>query len=62
VVFTVAGGRHVAACHRGLALVSKQLVPGRAYDLHVQAVRMRRRRIVRKGESYSWRVRMPAGD
>jgi hypothetical protein len=62
VVLTVGGHRHVADCRQGLTLIGRALAPHKTYDVRVQAVRMRRYRITRRGPSYSWRVSMPGDE
>jgi hypothetical protein len=62
VLFTVGRTRHCARCTPGPILVSGKLAPHRTYRIHVQAVKMHKRRIVSRGTSYSGRLHMPGNE
>jgi hypothetical protein len=59
---TIGRRRHVLPCRSGLLLIGTQVAPHRTYTIHVEAVRMRRRRIVKRGPTYPWRAYMPGNE
>jgi hypothetical protein len=62
VAFTIDSSRHVAPCTSHLILIGKQVSPHKTYTLHIQAVRMRKHRIVKRGPSHPWKAYMPGNE
>jgi hypothetical protein len=63
VIFTAGGSRHTVSCkRRGPLLITPRLAPHRRYRITVQAVRMRRGRIVNRGPVRSGRLYMPGSE
>lgn len=66
-VFTVRRNRRLISrkrigCRRKISLASSEVAHHRTYAIRVQAVRMRRRRIVERGEAYRVRLYMPGNE
>ena len=62
VIFTVGRSRRTLSCKRSPILISGQLAPHKSYRIAVQAVRMRRRRVVKRGARYSGQLYMPGNE
>lgn len=58
-IFTVGHKRHTTGCPRTPIRISSAIKPNRRYRVRVEAVRIRHRRIVKRGASYSGRLYMP---
>jgi len=61
-VFTVARARRSTPCRSGPILISGQLAPHKTYEIRVQAVRIRRHKVVKRGAPYSGRLYMPGNE
>jgi hypothetical protein len=61
-VFTVANSRRVERCTQSLVVFSPQLSPHKRYSIDLQAVKMRRKRIVKRGASYTGSMYMPGNE
>jgi hypothetical protein len=54
--------RRRLGCRRGISLASSRVRPHRSYAISVQAIRMRRGRVVTRGETYRTRLYMPGNE
>ena len=52
----------LAACAHRLILISRALKPHKTYRVAVRAIRTHKRRIVRRGASYSGKLWMPGSE
>jgi hypothetical protein len=61
-IFTVGGARHSTPCQRGPILISGEVAVHRTYAIRVQAIRVHKHRIVKRGASYSGQLYMPGSE
>jgi hypothetical protein len=62
VIATVGRSRHVLPCRWTLLRIAKRVWPHHRYRITIQAVRMRKHIIRKRGPSYSGRLYMPGSE
>ena len=61
-IVTVQSTRRIERCTSRLIIVSPKVTPHKRYRVGVQAVKMRRRKIVKRGASYTGTMYMPGNE
>jgi hypothetical protein len=62
VVVTIGHSRHLVPRGRTLVRIGQEVAPHRRYAIRIQAVKMRKRKVVKHGASYSGRMYMPGSE
>ena len=61
-IFTAGGARRTTSCRPGPILISGEVAVHRTYAIRVQAIRVHKHRIVKRGASYSGQLYMPGSE